>query len=686
MESVLTSPAGYYLFGFIPLWLFSLIIPVVGVSTFVYIVVRRAAPLVRAQRDPRLNRIPERIGVIHIFLFAGFLILSFQSVSMVLMGVKEGYHLPGFAGWFGAVYDVVKNYAATWVFAAVVVAAVRRIVFKPARYGVPARYGGKPHTFEALLVLCLIATLMITESLYEASTIAAETNAGGHAGFIAPLTLVWAFSHMLGGMSTAALQGLHVGSYFIHDLTFFFFLCFLPMGKHFHVVTSLFNVFFMRLDTGTVKPVRHGVSDEQLDDLDRFGVKYFEDFTWKHLLDFYTCVDCGRCSDNCPANAVGRPLSPRFISIKGRDYAFKHYPLSGEIYKGKELMGTVYDEDEIWSCTTCGACEQECPVTIEYIDKIVDLRRGMVDEGLVPQSLQKPLGSLEKRGNPWGKLEKKRADWAVKDKEFAGKTRVKLLDKGDEAETLYFVDSISSYDDRMQKIAQATAVILDTAGANFGILGSMEKDSGHEARRFGEEMLFQTLRDENREAIAESGVKQIVTADPHAYNALIHDYGDLPPVKHISRVILDAVRAGRIQLHGNDGDGKVYTYHDPCYLGRHNQLYDEPRAVLDAIPGLNRVEMARCRDRSFCCGGGGLMLFYEPEEEERMGVMRVRMAAEAGASVIVTACPFCLVNIEDAIKVAGLEGQMEAIDLSELVVSRMEELAEPEPEQKEAAA
>jgi len=559
-------------------------------------------------------------------------------------------------------------------------------VFKPARYGVPARYGGKPHTFEALLVLFLIATLMITESLYEASYAAAEMNAGGHAGFIAPLTLVWAFSHLLEGTTTASLQGLHVGSYFIHDLTFFFFLCFLPMGKHFHVVTSLFNVFFMRLDTGTVKPVRHGVSDEQLDDLDRFGVKYFEDFTWKHLLDFYTCVDCGRCSDNCPANAVGRPLSPRFISIKGRDYAFKHYPLSGEIYKGKELIGTVYDEDEIWSCTTCGACEQECPVTIEYIDKIVDLRRGMVDEGMVPQSLQKPLGSLEKRGNPWGKLEKKRADWAVKDKEFAGKTRVKLLDKGDEAETLYFVDSISSYDDRMQKIAQATAVILDTAGVDFGILGSMEKDSGHEARRFGEEMLFQTLRDENREAIAESGVKQIVTADPHAYNALVHDYGDLPPVKHISRVILEAIRAGRIHLNGSDGDGKVYTYHDPCYLGRHNQLYDEPRAILDAIPDLNRVEMARCRDRSFCCGGGGLMLFYEPEEEERMGVMRVRMAAEAGANVIVTACPFCLVNIEDAIKVAGLEGQMEAIDLSELVVTRMEGVAEPEPEEKEAAA
>lgn len=226
---------------------------------------------------------------------------------------------------------------------------------------------------------------------------------------------------------------------------------------------------------------------------------------------------------------------------------FKKYPLKGNFAKGAPLIGSIYEEDEIWSCTTCGACEAECPVTIEYVDKIVDLRRGMVDEGMVPQSLQKPLGALEKRGNPWGKMEKKRADWCVKDKAFKCSVSVKLFDKGECADTLYFVDSISSYDDRMVKIAQASATVLDAAGIDFGILGTLEKDSGHEARRFGEEMLFQQLREENSEAIQ-----------------------------------------------------------------------------------------------------------------------------EAGANVIVTACPFCLVNIEDAIKVAGLEGQMEAIDLTELISQQLD--------------
>jgi Fe-S oxidoreductase len=302
---------------------------------------------------------------------------------------------------------------------------------------------------------------------------------------------------------------------------------------------------------------------------------------------------------------------------------------------------------------------------VEYIDKIVDLRRGLVDEGKVPQSLQKPLKALESRGNPYGKMEKKKADWA-KAPDFETVCSVRTLGKsGDGADTLFFVDSITSFDDRMQSIARSTARILDGIGEPFGILGSGERDSGHEVRRFGEEILFMALRDHNSEAIRASGAKRIVTADPHAFNALRHDYKNIPPVEHISQVIARAVRTGKIQFKPVHGD--VYTYHDPCYLGRHNQVYDDPRAVLDAIPNLKRVEMARCRDRSFCCGGGGLMLFYEPKEEERIGVKRVRMAADAGASVIVTACPFCMVNIEDAIKVAGLEGELRAIDLAELV-------------------
>ena len=684
METMIIPPAQLGIFAV----LLSLTIPVLGVAAFTYIMALRMAPLVKAAPDFRFDRIPQRLinvvkiwlgqyrqprymlaGVVHIAIFAGFLILSVRSVSLAIIGISENFVMPGFSGVIGQIYNVLKDYAATGVLVACAIAAWRRAVVKPERYAVPAKYG-KDHTAEALFVLGLISTLMISESLFEASSAAAKIQAGVHAEFLAPLSLAWLFKNALLSAATDTLQAVHITAYYVHDVTFFFFLCFLPLGKHFHVITSLFNVFFMRLDKGNIKPVRHGVKEEGLDDLESFGVKKLEDFTWKHILDFYSCADCGRCSDNCPANAVSRPLSPRFITIKGRNQTFKNYPIypyGARFQKSADLIGTIYAEDEIWSCTTCGACEQECPLGIEYIDKIVDLRRGMVDEGLVPQSLQKPLGALEKRGNPWGKMEKKRADWT---KELPDDIMVKDL-ANEKSELLYFVDSITSYDDRMQAIGRATTTILSRAGSDVGILGKLEKDSGNEIRRFGEEMLFQALKEMNTEAITTSGVKHIVTADPHAYNALKNDYQGLPPVEHISQFIARHVKTGTIHLKSANGDGKVYTYHDPCYLGRHNDVYHAPRAALDAIAGLKRVEMERCRDRSFCCGGGGLMLFYEPEEEQRMGVLRVEMAAKAGANVIVTACPFCLVNMEDAIKVSGMEGRMEAIDLTELIAQYM---------------
>ncbi|MEE4354862.1 MAG: (Fe-S)-binding protein [Desulfococcaceae bacterium] len=683
MEPALISPAKASLLG-IPTVIFSVLIPVIGVALFTYIMAKRVAPLVFANPDFRFDRIRERAyrllkywlaqwkhpryrtaGIVHIMLFAGFIILSVRSASLVIIGISEDFVMPGFGGSLGHIYNILKDYAATMVLAACVIAAYRRIVVKPKRYAVPEKYG-KDHTGEAVFVLCMICGLIISESLFEATLAAAAVQKGVHAEFLAPVSLAWIFRVSLSPASLKTLQVLHVVCYYIHDLIFFSFLCFLPMGKHFHVITSIFNVWFMKLDRGTVKPVKWGVEDEQLDDLESFGVKKFEDFTWKHMLDFYSCADCGRCSDQCPANAVGRPLSPRFITIKARDYAFSHYPLKGNFKAGEPLIGGIYTEDEIWSCTTCGACEEECPLTIEYIDKMVDLRRGMVDEGNVPQSLQKPLSALEKRGNPWGKMEKKRSAWAT-DKEFKKECSVKLVEKGDTAETLFFVDSISSYDDRIQEITKSAAKVLTAAGTDFAVLGKLEKDSGHEVRRFGEEMLFQTLKEENTENIKESGAKRIVTADPHTYNALKKDYKNLPPVYHISEYIAEAVKSGKISLKSGDGNGKVYTYHDPCYLGRHNGMYDIPRDVLDAIPGMKRVEMTKSRDRSFCCGGGGLMLFYEPVEEQRMGQLRVEMAKEAGANVIVTACPFCMVNMEDAIKTSGLEGEMEAIDLVELI-------------------
>jgi len=655
-----------------------------GIGCFAYIVWRRLVPLMRARRDCRFDHPVERLrnvaqfwfgqwkhprypiaGILHILIFTGFILLVVRSFSTLLVGVWTNVLAPPFPGTAGYAYDLATDYAATVVFACMLFAMARRLVFKPARYAVPLRYG-KAHTADAIFLLALIAILMAADSLF---TAAASSFSGGQAESLAFLSLPWMFQIAIDSVSSSSIAFVCFAAYLLHALAFYFLLCYRPFGIQFHVETSLFNVYFAKLDQGRLKPVRWDIAEEQLDQVKSFGVKTFEDFTWKHMLDFYSCADCGRCSDNCPANAVGRPLSPRFIGIKARDYAFQHYPMFGKTGNGEALIGSLYSEDEIWSCTTCGACQQECPLLIEHIDKIVDLRRGMIDDGNVPQSLQKPLKALESRGNPYGKMEKKRGDWAAA-KDFQQTCRVRTLDKNG-ANALYFVDSITSYDDRMQSVARATARILDQAGENFGVLGTSERDSGHEARRFGEETLFLALRDHNTEAIKASGVKRIITSDPHAFNALKHDYKDVPPVEHTSQVIARDVNAGMIKFRALDDSSDVYTYHDPCYLGRHNQVYDAPRSVLDAIPGMKRVEMSRSRDRSFCCGGGGLMLFYEPKEDQRMGVKRVQMAAEAGANVIVTACPFCMTNIEDAIKVAGLEGKMTAIDLAELVDRQM---------------
>ncbi len=664
-----------------------LLIHLLGVACFAYIVARRLVPLVRSESDLRFDRPVARLGkvcqfwlgqwkhpryrtagILHILIFVGFLLLAMRAFTVLIIGVSENFIMPGLKGEAGHIYEVMTDYAATIVFLCMVFAITRRLVFKPVRYEVPAKFG-KAHKADAIFLLSLIAILMLADSLFEATRAAGQIPAGHSAQFSAAFSLPWLLKIALASTALPELGRIYFGAYLLHEAVFYFLLCYRPFGIQFHVETSLFNIYFSKLDKGRLKPVRWGVSDEHLGQVKSFGVKTFLDFTWKHMLDFYSCADCGRCSDNCPANAAGRPLSPRFLTIKARDYAFQHYPMFGHADNGKPLIGSIYSEDEIWSCTTCGACEQECPLLIEYIDKVVDLRRGLVDEGNVPQSLQKPFKALESRGNPYGKMEKKRADW-IQAKDFQQVCRVKTLERNHSAKALYFVDSITSYDARMQSIGRATAKILDHLGENFGILGAAERDSGHEVRRFGEEMLFMALRDKNVDAIKASGVEMIVTADPHAYNALKHDYQDVPPVEHISQVLARAVKFGKIRFNHVE-DENTYTYHDPCYLGRHNQVYDDPRRVLDAIPGLKRVEMKRSRDRSFCCGGGGLMLFYEPKEEERIGVKRVRMAAEAGANVIVTACPFCLANLEDAIKVAGLEGNMSAIDLAELAEQRL---------------
>lgn len=654
---------------------------IIALSLFVFIMGRRISLLRLAAPDPRWDSIGERIrrmlsvgfgqsrqprypfaGILHILIFFGFLILLIRSISMLGQGLSPGFTLPGLGGGLGEIYASVKDYTELIVLICCILAFDRRLFFRPARYH--DRTATSSHSHEAYLVLGLIALLMVADAAHEGSEMAQryETTWALPAASIASLLM----SRMLG----ETLVLVYIWSFWIHNIALLFFLCYLPVSKHFHVITAIPNVFFFnRTPGGEVKPPRYGV--ESSDDLDSLGVGRLEDFTWKHILDFYSCTDCGRCSDQCPAYNTGTPLSPRMISIKSRDAAYQCHPILGGVKPQDSrpaMVGEVIKDDELWACTTCGACEETCPVLIEYVDKIVDMRRFLVDEGRVPTTLQKPLADSEKRGNPYGKMGRKRGDW-IKDEDGA-ECGVQILGKGETADLLYFTDSCTAYDPRIQEIARAFGRVMRAAGVVCGTMGKDEVDSGHEMRRIGEEGLFEALRDKNLDALAERDFGRIVTTDPHAYNAILNDYSQEKPVLHHTQLLSELVGFGKVPLKYN-GDGRVYTFHDPCYMGRHNGVYDEPRKVMGALPGIKTVEMAQSKNRSFCCGGGSLYLFYEGESDSRMSEVRLKMAEDAGASVVVTACPFCLINLDDAIKTTGREGKMEVIDLAELVARSM---------------
>ncbi|MEW6073277.1 MAG: (Fe-S)-binding protein [Planctomycetota bacterium] len=649
-----------------------------ALAAFAWILARRVAVLRKGAADPRLDRIAERLrnllvigfgqsrqprypvaGILHILIFAGFLVLLLRSLTLLGEGFVAGFALPGLGGPAGEVYAAIKDWTALVVLACCAAAAWRRLVVRPARYH--DRFAVRSHGGEAYVILGLIATLMVADAVYEGSALAAagERTWG--------LPLASAAARALDGLSPGLLRRAGTAAFWLHNLALCFFGCYLPVSKHFHVLSALPNVFLAKLPPhGRIKPPRHGTKPGAA--AEEIGVRRLADFTWKHLLDFFSCTDCGRCSDVCPAYATGTPLSPRMISIKCRDEAYAANPVFGRPPAGERpaLVGAIVTDAELWACTTCRACEDVCPVTIEYVDKIVDMRRHLVDEGRVPATMQKALASIEKRGNPYGKLGKKRGEWVAD--ATGAECGVRVLARGGAADLCYFTDSATAYDPRLQAIGRAFGRLLATAGADCGTLGPDEVDSGHEARRVGEEGLFEVLRERNTAALGERPVGRIVTNDPHAMNALAHDYEGLEtPVAHHSEVLAELLAAGRLTP-GAIADGRTYTFHDPCYLGRHNGVYDAPRQVLAAIPGLRMVEMAAARNRSFCCGGGSLYLFHEGEAERRMGEVRLDMAAAAGAQVVVTACPFCLINFEDAIKTTGRAETMEVIDLAELLL------------------
>jgi Fe-S oxidoreductase len=669
------EPADVPLAG-IPAPYIALSILVAALSLFSFVMFRRIDLLRKLLPDYRFSNIGERIlmmlvygfgqyrqpryllaGILHILLFAGFMIMSVRSLTLIGRGFSSVFHLPLISGRAASSYHVLKDYVVLMVLAVCIVAIIRRAVFKPARY---AHGAGQGHGAEAYIILGLVSCLMITDMIFDGSALKAAGNAGE--ALLSPAASLAAL--LMPSKGSQTLDLLHIGGYWTHILLFFGLLNYLPMSKHFHVITAIPNVFLANLNKGAIKPVRYDVDDWM--ELDECGVGRFEAFTWKHVLDFYSCTDCGRCSDNCPATAVGRALSPRMITIKSRDYAYGHYPVFGPVPGPSDMkfVGDIITGKEIWACTTCGACEQECPIFIEYIDKIVDMRRYLLDRGAFPQSLQKPMQQIKKKGNAYGAPRQKRAAWT---KEL-GDIEVKELKKGDSADLLFFVDSCGSFDPRIQEISKAFVRILDRTASDFGILGPDETDSGNEIRRLGEEGLFEQVSQKNIRALHARKFEKIITFDPHAFNTIKNDYPEKFSILHSSRLLAAYLKAGRLKLRGDYVEGRVVTYHDPCYLGRHNGVYHEPRYVLQAIPGIRFRDMERSFSRSFCCSGGGLLLWYENDEEkERMSERRIRMAEEIGAQIIVTACPFCLINLEDAVKNTDNEGKIEVIDLVELV-------------------
>jgi Fe-S oxidoreductase len=407
-----------------------------------------------------------------------------------------------------------------------------------------------------------------------------------------------------------------------------------------------------------------------LETAETFGVAKVEDFTWKQLLDVDACTRCGRCQDVCPAYSSGKPLSPKKMTQDIKAHWLEEAPrLLGASSKrenpgdnGRALIGDVVTEDEIWACTTCRACQEVCPVCVEHIDKVIDLRRNLVlEQAVIPETAEGALRSIQDRGHPWRGTTLTRTDWAEG-------LDIKILADDSDIDILYWVGCTEALEDRSMKIAQAVGKLLKLAGVKVGILGVEESCCGEPARRLGNEYLFQIQAAKNIELLKNYGVKKIVTACPHCYNTIKNEYpqfGGEFEVIHHTQFIANLLEEGKLRI--IKGSSGVITYHDSCYLGRYNDIYEPPRQILNSMSDATVVEMERNRERSFCCGGGGGRMWLEEKIGERISEMRIVEVIEAKAQIMATACPFCLQMFDDAIKAKAVEESLKVMDIAELI-------------------
>jgi Fe-S oxidoreductase len=613
----------------------------------------REAVVVLGQRKLLQRLLP---GVMHALIFWGFLVLLTTIVEAMGQAIDERFALPwvGRAGWLGLVQDV---------FAVGVVVGVETAVFirKVLR---PERFVGS-HLREADLIL--LAILLIVLTLLGANAVRIARGVAEAPPAWTPVSRL--LSLPLEGLSPGLLRFLETALVWGHLLLILGFLVYIPRSKHLHIVTSSINVFFRNTrPMGTLTPLRIDLEAEDV----HLGTATIADLTWKQVVDLYSCTECGRCQAMCPAWNTGKPLSPKLLVMNLRDHLFEVGPAlleareRGEEAAAPPIVPDVVDPEVIWSCTTCGACMQECPVDIEHVDHIVDLRRYQVmGESAFPQELGAMLRGLEGQGNPWGMPQDQRADWAKG-------LEVRVLGEGEAApEVLYWVGCAGAFDDRAKAISRAMARLLTRAGVDFAILGPRELCTGDPARRMGNEYLFQTLAEQNVATLDAAGARTILTNCPHCFNTLRNEYPDLGgryEVVHHSTFLARLVAEGR--LRPTEEVRALVAYHDPCYLGRHNGVYDEPRRVLDAIPGLERVELPRHRERGFCCGAGGARMWMEEPIGRRVNRERMDEAASTGAGVVGVACPYCLVMLDDGAKDRG--DAVEVADLAQLLERAVE--------------